>query len=61
MDLPASYQQRQCAEIMKLGLQGTTVVVSSGDSGVGYARGTNNPNCLGPTVSVYMLLLLFDS
>lgn len=47
MDLPASYQQRQCAEIMKLGLQGTTVVVSSGDSGVGYARGTNNPNCLG--------------
>jgi len=54
MDLPASYQQRQCAEIMKLGLQGTTVVVSSGDSGVGYARGTNNPNCLGPTGQAFV-------
>lgn len=41
-DLPASYQQRQCQEIMKLGLQGTTVVVSSGDSGVGYSRGMKN-------------------
>lgn len=34
-DLPAYYMQRQCAEIMKLGLQGVTVVVSSGDEGVG--------------------------
>jgi len=45
--LPVAYQRRQCAEIMKLGMQGTTVVVSSGDSGVGSARGTNVPNCLG--------------
>ncbi|KAH7627767.1 peptidase S8/S53 domain-containing protein [Sordaria sp. MPI-SDFR-AT-0083] len=33
-DLPASYLQRQCSEIMKLGLQGVTVVVASGDYGV---------------------------
>ncbi|KAJ6786523.1 hypothetical protein PWT90_07042 [Aphanocladium album] len=32
-DQPAAFQ-RQCAEYMKLGLQGTTVVASSGDSGV---------------------------
>jgi tripeptidyl-peptidase-1 len=32
--LPDNYQKRQCNEYMKLGLQGTTVVVSSGDSGV---------------------------
>ena len=32
--LPISYQRRQCAEIMKLGMQGVSVVVSSGDSGV---------------------------
>lgn len=34
-DLPAYYLERQCNEIMKLGLQGTTVVTSSGDYGVG--------------------------
>ncbi len=34
-DLPPYYLQRQCSEIMKLGLQGTTVVISSGDYGVG--------------------------
>lgn len=33
--LPASYLKRQCSEIMKLGLQGTSVVISSGDNGVG--------------------------
>jgi tripeptidyl-peptidase-1 len=30
-----SYAERQCLEYMKLGLQGTTVVIASGDSGVG--------------------------
>jgi len=30
-----SYAGRQCLEYLKLGLQGTTVVISSGDSGVG--------------------------
>ncbi|KAJ1335029.1 tripeptidyl-peptidase I [Microdochium nivale] len=33
--LPDSYIRRQCHELMKLGLQGTTVVASSGDDGVG--------------------------
>lgn len=35
IDLPASYQKRQCLEYAKLGLIGTSVFVSSGDSGVG--------------------------
>ncbi|OIW33556.1 subtilisin-like protein [Coniochaeta ligniaria NRRL 30616] len=34
-DFPAYYLERQCSEIMKLGLQGVTVVISSGDYGVG--------------------------
>lgn len=54
---------------MKLGLQGTTVVVSSGDSGVGYvsrvylarrmslncyqARGSNEANCLGKNGTIF--------
>ncbi|KAI0482591.1 subtilisin-like protein [Xylariaceae sp. FL0804] len=33
--LPNFYMRRQCSEWMKLALQGTTVVMSSGDSGVG--------------------------
>lgn len=33
--MPDRYVQRQCREIMKLGLQGTTFVSSSGDDGVG--------------------------
>jgi tripeptidyl-peptidase I len=51
-DIPGYYSQRQCSEIMKLGLQGVTVVISSGDDGVasyegdgGYSNGcagTNN-------------------
>jgi tripeptidyl-peptidase I len=39
---PVNYLRRQCSEFMKLALQGTTIVVSSGDSGVagnGYCRG----------------------
>lgn len=42
--LPRFYQQRQCHEWMKLALQGTSVVVSSGDSGVAnrYNSGYNN-------------------
>ncbi|KAF2087709.1 alkaline serine protease AorO [Saccharata proteae CBS 121410] len=48
-DLPASYQKRQCNEFMKLGMQGTSIVFASGDSGVA-ARGTDDGNadgCLG--------------
>ncbi|KAI1214352.1 subtilisin-like protein [Annulohypoxylon truncatum] len=54
VDLPASYQQRQCAEIMKLGLQGTTVVISSGDDGVGGFSSPGAPSgCLGPDRDVF--------
>ena len=48
-DLPISYQRRQCDEFMKLGMQGTSVVVSSGDSGVG-ARGEP---CLGANGQIF--------
>ncbi|CAK7273935.1 hypothetical protein SEPCBS119000_005913 [Sporothrix epigloea] len=46
LGLPKNYLERQCVEIMKLGLQGVTVVVSSGDDGVaaggGYCAGNNS-------------------
>ncbi|EME46777.1 hypothetical protein DOTSEDRAFT_127175 [Dothistroma septosporum NZE10] len=48
-DLPTNYQQRQCSEFMKLGMQGVSVVIASGDSGVA-ARSTDDNNadgCLG--------------
>lgn len=38
---------------MKLGMQGVTVVVSSGDSGVGASRGTNVADCLGANGTVF--------
>ncbi|KAL9614182.1 MAG: hypothetical protein Q9167_001334 [Letrouitia subvulpina] len=48
-DLPASYQKRQCNEYMKLGMQGVSILVASGDSGVAGPAGDDNPNgCLGP-------------
>ncbi|EOA86025.1 uncharacterized protein SETTUDRAFT_177490 [Exserohilum turcica Et28A] len=45
--LPRFYQERQCREWMKLALQGVSVVVASGDSGVAnrYNAGYNN-SCL---------------
>ncbi|KAK3642200.1 Tripeptidyl-peptidase sed1 [Elasticomyces elasticus] len=47
-DLPVSYQKRQCNEFMKLGLQGISVCVSSGDSGVAGPPGDGNADgCLG--------------
>ncbi|GIJ91954.1 tripeptidyl-peptidase sed1 [Aspergillus pseudoviridinutans] len=47
-DLPIAYQRRQCNEWMKLGLQGVSVVVASGDSGVEGRGGDPTPsNCLG--------------
>jgi tripeptidyl-peptidase-1 len=33
-DQPANYQERQCNEFMKLGLQGHTIFTTSGDFGV---------------------------
>ncbi|KAI0131101.1 protease S8 tripeptidyl peptidase I [Daldinia grandis] len=54
IDLPASYQQRQCAEIMKLGLQGSTIIISSGDDGVGGFSSPAAPSgCLGPARDVF--------
>ncbi|KAI4726541.1 aorsin [Aureobasidium sp. EXF-10728] len=47
-DLPASYQTRQCNEYMKLGMQGVSIVLASGDSGVAGPAGDDNADgCLG--------------
>lgn len=53
-DLPISYQRRQCAEFMKLGTMGVSVVVASGDSGVAGRGGDPTPsNCLGPNGRIF--------
>ena len=44
---PDYYMKRQCNEWMKLALQGTTIVMSSGDSGVGGAT------CLGDSGKIF--------
>ncbi|KAI9925294.1 hypothetical protein ASPWEDRAFT_121564 [Aspergillus wentii DTO 134E9] len=49
-DLPISYQRRQCNEWMKLGMQGISAVVASGDSGVASADNT----CLGKDGKVFV-------
>ncbi|KAL1985429.1 hypothetical protein VTN96DRAFT_7872 [Rasamsonia emersonii] len=46
--LPMSYQRRQCDEFAKLGLQGVSVVVASGDSGVAASGG-----CLGDKGQIF--------
>lgn len=48
-ELPEYYVKRQCVEVMKLGLQGVTVVMSSGDFGVG---GYGN-NCAGDDNQIF--------
>lgn len=35
VDVPIAYQKRQCNEFLKLGLQGTSFMFASGDTGVG--------------------------
>lgn len=53
-DLPISYQRRQCNEFMKLGIQGVSAVVASGDSGVEGRNGDPTPsNCLGDKGQVF--------
>lgn len=42
VDLPKAYVERQCNEIMKLGLQGHTILVASGDYGVASFPGSDN-------------------
>ncbi|KUJ20186.1 subtilisin-like protein [Mollisia scopiformis] len=47
-DWPTYYQQRQCNEYMKLGLQGTSIFFASGDAGVAGRYGDGNVDgCLG--------------
>ncbi|KAH8817290.1 peptidase S8/S53 domain-containing protein [Xylogone sp. PMI_703] len=48
-DYPTNYQQRQCNEFMKLGLQGVTIVFASGDDGVADRNGP----CLGPQETIF--------
>ncbi|CAK7264271.1 hypothetical protein SEPCBS119000_000903 [Sporothrix epigloea] len=59
-DLPDYYVKRQCLEIMKLGLQGVTVVAASGDSGVGsyYDDGGNIDGCGGNGTIFYPTALV---
>jgi tripeptidyl-peptidase-1 len=54
--LPVSYQQRQCNEWMKLGLQGVSVMFASGDSGVAnrYNAGYENSCLTSPDVGPYV-------
>ena len=49
-----SYQQRQCSEFMKLGLQGISIVISSGDSGVAGPADDDSANgCLGSSGQIF--------
>lgn len=55
LDTPKKYLLRQCNEFLKLGLQGTTVLVSSGDYGVGIGPASDY-TCLdgsGQTQTIY--------
>ena len=42
-DLPVNYLRRQCSDFMKLGMAGTTVVVSSGDYGSAWRQFSTSP------------------
>jgi tripeptidyl-peptidase-1 len=48
-DLTAKYEQRQCMEYMKLGLQGVSILYSSGDFGVA----GNSGQCISPETGAY--------
>jgi len=49
-DLSMNYQIRQCNEFMKLGMEGVSLLFSSGDSGVAGPAGDDNANgCLNGT------------
>lgn len=59
VDLPPAYHLRQCLELLKLGLQGVTVVVASGDDGVAGFPGDPYPNgCLGDDGTVFNPMFL---
>lgn len=48
-DLGAKYEQRQCMEYMKMGLQGVSILYSSGDFGVA----GNSGQCINPVTGAY--------
>lgn len=57
-DLPIAYSKRQCNEFMKLALQGHSILVASGDYGVGSFQGDGQANlggtgCLGPEGKIF--------
>jgi tripeptidyl-peptidase-1 len=53
-DLPAAYQQRQCNEFLKLGLQGHSIFFASGDDGVAGPPGDPSDNgCLGTNATIF--------
>lgn len=57
-DLPIAYSKRQCNEFMKLALQGHSILVASGDYGVGSFPGDGQTNlggtgCLGPEGKIF--------
>lgn len=45
-----AYQRRQCNEFMKLGMQGISIFVASGDSGVGGRPSGNDNGCINQTI-----------
>ncbi|KAI1269170.1 peptidase S8/S53 domain-containing protein [Xylariaceae sp. FL1019] len=51
--MPVAYLRRQCDEWMKLGLQGVSVFMSSGDSGVAGADSDGNTACYGPNNDIF--------
>ncbi|KAL8663945.1 MAG: hypothetical protein Q9202_003494 [Teloschistes flavicans] len=53
VDLPPSYQERQCNEYMKLGMQGVSILISSGDSGVAGPSFNGSNGCLGPNQNIF--------
>lgn len=52
-ELPAYYQQRQCAEWAKLGLQGTSVLIASGDDGPAGPFQEIGNNCPGVNGTIF--------
>ncbi|OQE42187.1 hypothetical protein PENCOP_c004G05160 [Penicillium coprophilum] len=53
-DLPVAYTKRQCTEFLKLGLQGHSILFSSGDYGVASFHGDGSENgCLGPEGKIF--------
>lgn len=53
-DLPAPYSRRQCNEFMKLGLQGHSILIASGDYGVASYPGDRSASgCMGPKEIIF--------